>query len=57
MKARSRIHKLRLVAGAALIGCVIAGAFFSWISLPFDPRVGGASAGAIIGAFKFHLFA
>lgn len=57
MSTKNTIHKLKLVAGAALIGCVIAGAFLSWINLPFDPRLGGASAGAIIGAFKFHLFA
>ena len=40
----------------ALVGCVVAGALLGWADLPFDPRVGGATLGAVFGAIKFHLF-
>jgi hypothetical protein len=51
------LHKLRLVAGCALIGSVIAGVFFGWHDFSFDPRAVGASLGAAAGAVKvFHLF-
>ena len=57
MNTRKTIHKLRMVAGAALAGCVLAGVLLGWADLSFDPRVGGTAIGAVIGAFKFHLFA
>jgi uncharacterized membrane protein len=56
MKSKIIIKKLRFVAGAALIGCVTAGAFLGWLDLNFDPRIAGTAIGAIYGAIKFHLF-
>ena len=59
MKSRQNpmIHKLRLVAGFALIGSVAAGVVLGWADLSFDPRAVGASLGAVAGAIKvFHLF-
>ena len=50
-------HRLRLIAGCALIGSVMAGVFFGWIDAPVDPRAFGAGIGAVAGAIKvFHLF-
>jgi hypothetical protein len=46
------IRELRLVAGFALIGSVLTGAFFGWIDLPFDPRPIGAALGALAGIIK-----
>lgn len=51
------IHKLRLIAGFALIGSVAAGVALGWADLSFDPRAIGASLGAVAGTIKvFHLF-
>lgn len=50
------IHKLRLIAGCALIGSVVTGVLFGWFDLSFDPRSIGAGAGALAGALKvFHI--
>jgi len=49
---QSTLPKLRIVAGCALIGSVLAGVLFGTFDLSFDPRVVGASAGAIISAIK-----
>ncbi|SCB10168.1 hypothetical protein [Cupriavidus alkaliphilus] len=50
------LPKLRLIAGCALIGSVVAGTFFGASDLSFDPRIVGASMGALISAIKiFHL--
>jgi hypothetical protein len=51
------LHKLRLVAGCALIGSVVTGVFFGWHDFSIDPRTVGASLGAAAGALKvFHVF-
>ena len=56
MKNTVTLHKLRLVVGCALIGSVVAGAFFGWLNTPFDPRAVGISVGIIAGTVKaFHL--
>jgi hypothetical protein len=51
------IHRVRIAATAAMVGCTLAGVAFGWMDLPFDPRIGGATAGAIWAAVKFHLIA
>lgn len=57
MKNTLTLHKLRLVAGGALVGSVLAGVFFGWIDTSFDPRAIGAGLGALASAAKiFHLF-
>lgn len=55
MNAQKTIKRLRYVAGFAMAGCVIGGAFFGWADLSFDPRVVGASIGGAWAAVKFHL--
>lgn len=51
------LHKMRWVAGCALIGSVLAGVLFGWADLSFDPRAIGAGAGAITGTLKLlHVF-
>lgn len=46
------LHKIRLVAGCALIGSVVTGVVFGWFDLSFDPRTIGASLGAVAGTLK-----
>jgi hypothetical protein len=55
MNHKVTLRKLRLVAGGALIGSVIAGVFLGWIDMSLDPRLVGAGVGAVAGAVKvFH---
>ena len=54
---KTLIYRMRIAATAAMIGCVFAGALFGWMDLSFDPRIGGASAGAIWAIIKFNLIA
>ena len=49
------LHKLKVVAGCALIGSVLTGTFFGWIAFPFDLHIIGASVGAAVGVFQSHL--
>jgi len=49
-KKNSTIHKLRIIAGFALVGSVLTGVFLGWAPVPFDLRVVGAGVGAFAGA-------
>jgi hypothetical protein len=56
MNPHPTLRKVRLVAGCALIGSVVAGVCFGWVDLSFDPRAIGATIGTLAGAIKvFHL--
>lgn len=57
MNIRAKLHKVRLVAGCALVGSVVTGVCFGWIDMSFDPRTIGASVGAIAGLVKVLHFA
>ncbi|WP_009523338.1 hypothetical protein [Imbroritus primus] len=46
------LHKLRIIAGFALLGSVLTGLFFGGLDLSFDPRTLGASAGALLAVVK-----
>ena len=46
------LHKVRLIAGCALIGSVLTGVAFGWLDLSFDPRAIGAGVGALAGTLK-----
>jgi hypothetical protein len=48
----SNIHSIRLIANHAMIGCVFAGITLGWFDLAFDPRIGGAILGALLGFFQ-----
>ncbi|MFZ6773067.1 hypothetical protein ACO0LB_10175 [Undibacterium sp. SXout7W] len=50
----TNIHKLRVIVGYALIGSVLTGALLSWIPIPFDLRIIGASVGALAGTVSSH---
>jgi hypothetical protein len=55
-KKSKTIHKMRIVAGFALVGSVLTGAFLGWVPTPFDVRFIGAGLGAAFGAVSvFHL--
>ena len=54
MVKKPTIHKLRLVAGYALIGSVLTGAALGWMPTAFDWRIVGASFGAIAGFAISH---
>lgn len=51
----TNIHKLRVIAGYALIGSVLTGTLLGWVPMPFDLRIVGASVGAVAGAVASHL--
>ncbi|QYF95756.1 hypothetical protein KY495_11710 [Massilia sp. PAMC28688] len=56
-KLNSTVHKLRFIAGCALIGSVVAGAFFGWVEAPIDMRAVGVAIGTTAGLISNHLFA
>ena len=45
------MHKVRIIAGCALIGSVLTGVFLGWAPFSFDIRVVGAGVGALAGLF------
>lgn len=45
--AKGTIHNIRLVFSFALLGAIVAGAFFSWVD-PEDARALGAALGSCI---------
>lgn len=49
MTNKNLLSSMRVVAGCALLGAVLSGIFFGWVSLPGDIRSYGAAAGAIAG--------
>jgi hypothetical protein len=51
---KQNLHKLRTVVGFALVGSVLTGVFFGWMDLSFDPRIIGASVGALLSAVKVY---
>lgn len=57
MNDKKVFGSLRVVAGCALVGAILFGAFLSWIDVPGDIRSYGALIGAVAGAYaKFsHL--
>ena len=54
MKIKS-LHQLRLIASAAMVGCVVAGSLLGWLDLPFDPRIGGVTLGAVWATLKLRV--
>ncbi|MDN4052887.1 hypothetical protein QPK32_07345 [Massilia sp. YIM B02763] len=54
-KGDTQLHKAKFIVGCALIGTVVAGAFFGWIPMDFDVRIVGAGIGAAAGAAAGHL--
>lgn len=52
MNTNETLHKVRLVAGCALIGSVVTGVCLGWFDWSFDPRAIGAGIGATAGALK-----
>jgi hypothetical protein len=52
--SKQNLHKLRTVLGFALVGSVLTGVFFGWMDLSFDPRIIGASAGALLSVVKVY---
>jgi lysylphosphatidylglycerol synthetase-like protein (DUF2156 family) len=57
MTNKKILHKLRLITGAALVGCVISGVLLNPLHLGFDPHIVGASLAALIASIKLQVFA
>lgn len=55
MKAAVFLRRLRLVAGFAMLGSVTAGVLFGWADTSVDPRVYGASLGAVAASLKLFV--
>lgn len=51
MNNKKVFGSLRAVAGCALVGAIMFGAFFSWIDVPGDIRSYGALLGAAAGVY------
>ena len=57
MSDKKIFGSLRMVAGFALLGAIVAGAFLSWVDVPGDIRTYGAAFGAAAGVYaKFSQF-
>ena len=49
------LYQLRLITSAAMVGCVVAGSLLGWLDLPFDPRIGGVTLGAVWATLKLRV--
>ncbi|WP_406626094.1 hypothetical protein [Acidovorax sp. SDU_ACID1] len=51
MNDKKVFGSLRVVAGCALMGAILSGAFLSWVDVPGDIRSYGAVLGAVAGIY------
>lgn len=51
MNGKKVFGSLRVIAGCALLGAILCGAFLGWVEVPGDIRSYGAAVGAAAGVF------
>lgn len=51
MPAKNVFGTLRVVAGCALLGAILCGAFLSWVEVQGGIRAYGAAVGAVAGVY------